>query len=262
MIAARGYLKTAAVVATALPGDGPLVLLELLLRVLRVALLLAIWRVILQGRGAVSGLTLGAVLTYTLIAQLFQDQLTCRTELTSALWQGTIAMRLLWPLNTVGQFAAEMAGYWATGFVLFSLPLLLLARPLGVNAAPAGVTAGLLFLPSMLLAILVGLALEFIFAAFLVAFAANPWTVYNLRGAISAVFSGAVLPLALLPWGLGAVFGWLPFAAQASAPLRIYTGSGNAGLLLLSQAAWAALLWPLAAMLWRSVRERLAGFGG
>ena len=37
------------------------------------------------------------------------------------------------------------------------------------------------------------------------------------------LMSGALLPLAYYPWGLGEVFAWLPFAAMAWAPLAIYT---------------------------------------
>jgi ABC-type uncharacterized transport system permease subunit len=82
-----------------------------------------------------------------------------------------------------------------------------------------------------------------------------------LRGAILGVLSGALLPLAILPWGLGKVFDWLPFASMASAPLRIYTGTGSWPVLLL-QAGWAVVLWLVAAWLWRACRERLVGYGG
>jgi hypothetical protein len=42
-------------------------------------MLLSIWRIIFAGKGTVSGMTLGAVLPYTLIAEVFGQQLTCRT---------------------------------------------------------------------------------------------------------------------------------------------------------------------------------------
>ena len=58
---------------------------------MRVAVLLSIWRLVFAGKGAVSGMTLGAVLTYTLIAEVFGEQLTCRTQLDVALWEGTVA---------------------------------------------------------------------------------------------------------------------------------------------------------------------------
>ena len=53
------------------------------------------------------------------------------------------------------------------------------------------------------------------------------------------MLSGAVIPLALLPWGLGDVLEWLPFASLAWAPLSIYTGIGDAPRLIALQVFWA-----------------------
>jgi ABC-type uncharacterized transport system permease subunit len=115
---------------------------------------------------------------------------------------------------------------------------------------------------SLILAISVGLALEFIFGALVVALEQGVWVVSQVRVALTTILSGSLLPLALLPWGLGAVFGWLPFAAMASAPLRIYTGTGDPLPLLLVQAGWSAVLWPLAHWMWQANREKLVGYGG
>lgn len=257
------YWKTASMAATVHAGDNPLFLIaDYLLRFLRVAVLIAIWRTILSGRGAVSGMTLGAVLTYTLIGEVFEEQFFLRTNLSDALWQGTIATRLLWPMGAFVQFSVEMLGYWSVGLVLFSLPLLLAAPLFGVSAAPASLQDGLLFLPSLVLAISVGLAVEFIFGSLVVVLEQPVWVIFQLRAAVGVLLSGALLPLALLPWGLEQIFGWLPFAAMASAPLRIYTGTGNALQLMLSQVAWSIILWPLARRLWDGGREKLVGYGG
>ncbi len=256
------YWKTAAMAATSFTGDSLLFLVDYLLRLIRVAVLLSIWRIVLAGRGPVSGMTLATVLTYTLIAEVFAEQLTPRTRLEEALWEGTIATRLLQPMNVVGQFAAEMWGQWAVNLALFSLPLLLLCPAFGVSPRPAGWGAAALFAVSLLLAMSVGLALEFIFGALVVAMQESVWVVAQVRRAVTLLLSGAVLPLALLPWGLGNVFQWLPFASLASTPLKLYTGTGNPLVLLPLQLAWSVLLWPLAGWMWRRYRERLAGHGG
>jgi ABC-2 type transport system permease protein len=258
----RRYLKTAAMAATGQLGEGPLFLIDYLLRFLRVAVLLALWRVILAGRGPVSGMTLPAVLTYTLVAEVFAEQLACRAGLEDVLWDGSVVTRFLRPLSMVGQFAAEMAGRWAFSFAAFSLPLLLAAGAMGVDPRPAGPAAALLFPVSLGLAVAVGLALDFLFAALMVYLEISIWLLNQLRAAAGVLLSGALIPLALLPWGLGDLFGWLPFAAMASAPLRIYTGTGPAAWLLASQLAWALLLWPLAQLLWRASRERMVSHGG
>jgi ABC-2 type transport system permease protein len=140
-------------------------------------------------------------LTYTLIAEAFADPLNARTDLDTALWEGSIATRFLRPLGLFAQFVAETVGRWLFGFGVFSLPLLLLAPLLGVNPLPASIVHGLLFVPSLALAVSVGLALEFIFAAIIVRMESSVWAVNRMRAAVNTLLSGAIVPLPLLPWG-------------------------------------------------------------
>ncbi|MFL5800654.1 MAG: ABC-2 family transporter protein [Roseiflexaceae bacterium] len=256
------YWKTAAMAAASYVGDSPLFLVDYLLRFLRVAVLLALWRVILAGKGAVSGMTIESVLTYTLIAEVLGTQLAPRTQLDWSLWEGAIVGRMLQPLGIFGQFIAEMCGKWLFELCLFSLPLLLLAPLLGVDPRPSGPAAAVLFPISLLLGISVGLALDFIFGALLVLLVLPVWAVNHIRAAVTTLLSGALLPLALLPVGVGAALAWLPFASMASAPLQIYVGTGDPLRLLTIQAGWSLVLWPLARWLWRISRERMVSYGG
>jgi ABC-2 type transport system permease protein len=256
------YWKTAAMAATSYTGDSPLFLIDYLVRLLRVTVLLAIWRVVLADKGTVSGMDLASVLTYTLIAEVFAGQLAPSTGLDWALWQGTIVGRMLQPLHLFGQFSAEAAGRWLFELCVFSVPLLLLSPLLGVNPLPASPIAAAQFCLSLALAISVGLALEFIFGALLVLLALPLWAVAQLRKALTTLLSGALLPLALLPPLVGAIFAWLPFASMASAPLQIYVGTADPLPLLLTQVAWSIILWPLATWLWRISRERMVSYGG
>jgi ABC-2 type transport system permease protein len=210
----------------------------------------------------VGGMTMGAVLTYTLVAEVFGEQLTCRAGIEDAFWEGTVVTRFLRPMGMVGQFAAEMVGRWCFTFCTFSLPLLLAAPFLRVDPTPASAGAGGLFLVSLGLAVSIGLALEFLFAALMVSMELSVWLLGNFRAAVGTLLSGALLPLALLPWGLGEVLAWLPFASMASAPLRIYTGTGDPAVLLAAQAAWAVALWPVAGWMWRVSQERMVSHGG
>jgi ABC-2 type transport system permease protein len=232
------------------------------LRLLRVLLLLSLWRTLLRPEGTTSGMTLSAVLTYTLIAEVFSRQLDIRTPLHDSLWQGDIANRFLRPMSIYGQYTAEMIGDWLLLLVLFSLPLFLMAPLFGVNPLPASVMSALLFLISLTLSVGVGLAIEFIFAALMILLENSIYAVMQIRYAITVLLSGAILPLALLPWGLGDILIWLPFASLASAPLRIYTGTGDPQFLIALQVAWILLLWPLARLLWHFNRERLVSHGG
>lgn len=258
----RQMTKTAAMEAAGNLGESRLFLIGYLMRFLRVMALLAIWHAVLGGRSAVSGMTLPATLTYTLVSEAFSELLSCRTGLEGAFWDGSITMRFLRPMSLFSQFAAEMMGPASVGLVLFSLPLLLTAPLLGVSPLPVSPAAGILFVLSLGLAVSVGLALEYLLSGVAVALELHPYTFNTVRGAIGMVLSGAFLPLAFLPWGMGKVFAWLPFAAQASAPLQIYIGTGSPLFLLAQQTGWSLLLWPLAGWLWRRNRERMVAYGG
>jgi len=258
----RGYGKTAAMAATSVAGESPIFLLDYAVRFLRVALLLSVWRIVMARHPVAGGMSLGEVLTYTLVAELFAEQFACRIGLEDSLWDGNVATRFARPMSLVEQFTSETVGKWAVGWVLCSIPLLLAAPLLGVDPWPASVAAGLLFAVSMVLSVSIGLALEFIMGALLVWFQLSPWSINRTRDAIAALVSGRVIPLALLPWGLGRAFEWLPFAAAVSAPLRIFIGAGDPLCLLAVQAAWAIGLWPVALWMWRANRQRLAGYGG
>ncbi|MBI5877470.1 MAG: ABC-2 family transporter protein [Chloroflexi bacterium] len=258
----RSFWKTAAMEAASLVGEDSLFVVQYIFRFLRVVVLLAVWRTVLEGRTEVAGMTAAAVLTYTLIAEVFAEQLAPKTDVEWALHDGGIAMRFLQPLGLVVQFGGLMFGRWWLGLALFSLPLLLAAPLLGVDPRPASLAAGLLFVPSLVLAVVVGVALEFIFAALLVYMEGSAYIVARVRVAITLVLSGALIPLRLLPWGLGDVLQWLPFAAIASAPLQIFTGTGDPPLLIGLQLFWAVMLWAFSEWFWRTSRERLVSYGG
>ncbi len=256
-----GYIKTAAMSAGDV-GDSPLFVFDYALRILRVLVLLALWRTILGGRDSTGPMSLAAVLTYTVVAEVFAEQLAVRTTLSLAFWEGTLVIRFLRPMGMVRQLASEMAGKWLISLSLFSVPLLLVTPLLGVDPRPSSLVAGGLFILSLALAILVGLALDLFFGALTVALEQPVWVIEYTRTAVATLLSGALLPLAYYPWGLGDVFSWLPFAAMAWAPLAIYTGTGEPFRLLIGQVLWVAVLWPVADWMWRSNSEKLVGYGG
>ena len=108
---AHKYSKTAGVTATRSLNDRHWGLAaDFALRLLRVLVLVALWRTLLPAKGTVSGMTLESVLTYTLISQAFSAQLSSQNGLDEDLWSGNIANRFLRPMGIHGQIVAEMVG--------------------------------------------------------------------------------------------------------------------------------------------------------
>jgi len=258
----RRYGATASLAAALGLGENGLVVFGYLLRLLRVVLLLSLWRSLFAGRGEVGGLALTEVLTYTLLSAAFAAQIDARTNLDEAIWNGTVISRLLRPVPLFGDFLAEMGGRWAFGLITFTAPLFVFAPLLGVSVAPRSPAAGGLFVISLLLAIAVGTALDFLFGSLIVWVDQSLWAVQYARAGMIVVLSGALIPLPLFPWGIGTVLSWLPFASMASAPLLIYVGGGGALPLLAGQAGWAVFLWWAATRVWNLSLPRMVSYGG
>ena len=257
----RKYWKTAMMGASS-HMESPFFLISYLMRFLQVVVLLSIWRAILADKGVVSGMTMESVLTYTLMANVLGQLLNCRTDARSSIWNGDIVVRLLRPRGLFGQYSSEMFGPYLLNLGLFSIPLFLIAPLLRVNPLPAHLGEAGWSLLSLVLAISLGLALDFIFSAWMVLLGQASDVIEGIQRMITVLLSGALIPLALLPWGIGAVLEWLPFASTASAPLRIYTGTGDPLYLISLQTGWSLALWPVVFWIWRFSRERMASHGG
>jgi len=256
------HLATVRIAAFGPLSDGPWALSTVALRFVRVLILLAIWRTLIPQGTVVSGYGLGSILTYSLVAEVFAAQLNVRTPIATALWDGTIATRFMRPMPVATQYAAEMTGEWALPALLVSAPLLLLAPLLGVDPLPASPARLPLFLASLVLAVAIGLAIDMACTVLIVRIDLGPWVLDAARAVVQAICSGAWVPLALLPFHLGALFDWLPFASAASAPLRIYTGTGDPYRLIALQAAWVVVLVVAVRAAWSASRERVVLYGG
>jgi ABC-type uncharacterized transport system permease subunit len=258
----RAHLATARIAASGPLADGLWAVFPLALRFVRVLILLAIWPALIPAGSAASGYRLATVLTYTLAAEAFAAQLNVRTSIIDALWNGSIPVRFTWPMPLATQYAAELAGEWLLPAVLVSAPLLLAAPLLGVDPRPASAVRLAWFVPSLALAVAIGVAIDMACAVLTVRIDLGPWVLNAARAVVQAICSGAWVPLALLPLHLGAVFDWLPFASAASAPLRIYAGTGDPVPLMALQALWLVVLAFAGRLAWEASRERVALYGG
>lgn len=258
----RQWRATAWLAASAHVGDSRLFVFDYAIRALRVGVLVSIWLMVVGENPAASPLPLPVLVTYTVVAEAFAHAIHLQTGLANAFWNGSLVNYFLRPSGVVRQFAAESSGRAVFDFVFFSVPLLLVAAAWGVEVLPGSLGEGLLSGVSLLLSVAVGLAIEFIAGAVAMVSEQPIWLIENVRRALSRLLSGAILPLAILPFGLGDVFAWLPFAATAWAPLAIYTGIEGAARLVVLQVAWALVLWPLALALWHWNREKVVAYGG
>ncbi len=258
----KKYLMTSQLSATR-GFDGGLfyVLSGYLLKLATMIILLLLWRSIANQGADLGALSLPQLLAYTLLASILGEQLNVVTPATTAFWEGSIISRYTRPMPVLRQMMAETIGGWLPGLMLYSLPMLLLSPALGVYLGGL-LVHGPFVLVSLLLSISLGFAMDFLFASLVIYIKNASYTAYYIRQAMITLFSGALIPFALMPWGIGRVLALLPFGSVASAPLLIAIGSDGIWRLLALQLFWNAVLWPIALWAFKSSEERMVSYGG
>jgi ABC-2 type transport system permease protein len=201
-------------------------------------------------------------LSYVVLAQILAPQLIVDTGILYSVWDGRVASRLLRPLSPFGDYLSEMLGGWVLRMLTFSLPAVGVALLLGVHLGPAQGSRAAWSLLSITLTVAVGAAVDFLFALAVVRASENMWAFRYARDSLVPLASGLIIPLGLMPWGIGKVLAWLPFASMASVPLRIYTGQGQPEALIALQAVWALALWSVTRIAWRRAAAKMVSFGG
>lgn len=233
-------------------------LAQYLLQAGGLAALLMIWRSLFLQGVDLEGMHLEQFYTYTVLSAMLAPMLNIHTPASGWLHDGTMLGLYQRPAGVFAQLAAHTVGGWGMRLLCLSLPVLVISLLYGLNMRPAS----LWFFPSLFLSVLQGFAVDFLFACLLIRLRNLEWCVHCLREALTALFTGSLIPFAVLPWGIGAFLQLSPFGTLAGAPLAIYTGLSEPGTLLAAQILWNLLLWPLAICCFAASRERMVSYGG
>ncbi len=252
------YIKTAEMTARNQTNGGVIYLLpNYLIRLVYLLPLIILWRTLMNS-GVDTGMTLSQMLSYTFISNLFGDLLNITSSLTHWIADSPLLSACQRPMTIYGNVISESLGKTFPGLILFSLPMLLIAPFLGINATPVS----LWFIPSLILCISLGFAVEFIFGALLVYMINTSWIINSIRNAVIWLFSGAVLPFSILPSGLDKIMKYQPLGSLAGAPLSIYTGIESPIKIVCTQVIWNLILWPISILVFNKARERMVSNGG
>jgi len=254
----RKYTKTAHLSFLERTNGGLLYLLPgIFIKICTLIALVYLWRVVMSS-GVDVGMSLGQMLTYAYVSAILADMLVVQTAASGWLSEGVLLKLYGRPLPVFGQLAAQTVGGWIPELLLFSLPMLLLAPVFGVSLIPASPY----FLLSLLLCISLGFAVDLLFACLSIKLRNMNWLIGRMRMAIIAIFSGTVIPIRLLPFGLAEVMKYQPFASLGGAPLTIFVGSADIPETLLLQVAWNLVIWPVAVLVWKKSQEGMVSYGG
>lgn len=227
-------------------------------RLVRMAILIAVFRSLPPNEG----MSFTQMLTYTVLASALSEQLYFDTPATTALWEGSIVGRFTRPVPVLSDLVAETIGRWFPSLIFYTVPVCVAASFFGVRLLPPNTVRGLLFIVSLLLSISLGFAVDFIFSSIAMRLKNGCWAALAVREAVTALFSGLLVPFALLPKGLADVLSLLPFGSLAGAPLSIFVGTGDPFRLIGFSLFWNVVLWPTSvASFWKS-RDKMISYGG
>jgi len=254
----RKYITTAAIAMKGQTNGGIIYMFpNILVNLMYLLPLMFLWRVIATD-GADVGMTLQRLLTYTYINALLSQMLVVRTMASSWSYEGELINLYARPASIFGQIIAQTVGTWVPMLLIFSLPMLVIAPLFGISVTPATMW----FFPALLLCISLGFAIDFIFACITIRLKSMAWLGHSIRMAVVSLFSGTVIPFALLPFGLTRFFEFQPFGSLGGAPLSLFVGTTNPARIILTQVAWNLILWPVAIFYFAKSKEKQVSYGG
>ena len=252
------YIKTARMSSQNITNGGILYLFPgYLLRIIYLLPLLLLWRSLVGG-GVDVGMSLTQMLTYTYMGTVLSEVLVVRTPASSWLYEGLIISLYQRPMSILSHLAAQTIGGWMPRLLYFTLPMLIAAPFFGVTLY----IHSLWFIPSLVLCVSLGFAVDFLFACLTIRMKNASWVVYVIRAAVVSLLSGSVIPFEVLPWGMGKVLQLQPLGSLAGAPLSIYTGIARPIPIVAAQLIWNIVLWPAAIIVFAKSQERMVSYGG
>jgi ABC-2 type transport system permease protein len=208
---------------------------ELFTQVLTMAIMSFFWRAVYASAGgglmtqasaqsAIGGLTLQQTLNYVLLAQVLAPMVESRFifHMGFMLREGYIAVDLARPVDMQARYGAENVAELLTDLTI-KAPLLLVAWLLFGLQLPANPLTWGAFVVALLLGRVVFFCFNWMFAS-LAFYTTETWGLSVLYEGLAKFFSGALLPLAILPGWLQTAAYALPFAQMLYVPVALLSG--------------------------------------
>lgn len=236
--------------------------------VVKTCVMLAVWMAVYRQRSTIAGFDYPMMITYLLISQALNNiygfHNAAERLITGKIQKGTIGFDLLKPVDFTTARLAENLGQTAIqiGFAVVTLLGFKLFVP--ELSAPASGVHALLFIVSSCTGFFIMFFVS-LMSGLLAFWLMNSWGLRNAKNAIVNFFSGALVPIALLPGWMQAVMNVLPFKNIIYVPVMIYMGQYDVHTALLNiglQLFWVVALWMLAKALFGLAIRRVSINGG
>lgn len=225
-----------------------------------------LWKTVFQERNELAGFTMAEMTSYVILSKVLASQFWGGINQTFAGWiySGAIGSELLRPVSLFVSLFSRRVGEFGFYIIFKAIPLIIVSYFTLGGSGPAGMVNLLLFLLSVLVALVIMFYVEMI---------VGMWCFYTLfhypltyiKRAILELLSGGVVPLFLFPDAVAKVLNFLPFAGLVSIPVNIYLGKYSLreyGIYILIQIFWAAVMCLAAHGFYRHVIKKVVVQGG
>ncbi len=236
--------------------------------VVKICVMLAVWMAVYRQRSTIAGFDYPMMVTYLLVSQTVNNVYGFKNDaerlISKRILDGSIVFDLLRPVGFVNARLAENAGQTVLQAVFSGLTLLCFKLFLPELSGPASLVYCLLFAVSMCAGFFIMFSVSAI-SGLLAFWLMNNWGLRSAKAAIVNFFSGALVPIAMMPGWMQGVMEALPFKNIVYVPTMIYMGQYDIRETFVRigmQIFWAAVMWLLAKALYGLAIRRVSINGG
>lgn len=241
------------------------VVVEFIVQILLMLVFVSFWRAVYASTPVLGGLDVNQAINYILLAQIVAPLAQSRLvfEFGDLLRRGAVATELLRPVDFQARYAIEALTSLGV-FVVQKLPLLVIAWALLGLRLPSQAAPWAAFGLSLLLGSMVLFLTDWIFAC-LAFYSTETWGLSVVKIAVATFFSGALVPLPMMPAWLRSIALALPFSQGVAVPVSFLSGvtpASELGPVLLQQAIWVIGLGLASRLIFRQAVRKVTVQGG
>jgi ABC-type uncharacterized transport system permease subunit len=203
------------------------------------------------------------IIAYVALARVIDNATSANLEdwIGERIRRGTIVNELKKPASLRLQMYFYQLGRSSFKLVVRGVPALTVGI-LFLNVGLPSILNGFLFALSLFLTLNLAISLSYM-TSMLVFWTKVAWSLRMMRTMVAGLFSGAMIPLYLVPENIRRLFYLTPFPSMVDGPISIYQGTAESiPQVFGTQLLWIIILSVSAELLWRKAKKRLTVQGG
>ncbi len=220
----RAYGAIAAIVPKMFMAYSIWVWMSWFVNIIAVVILVAFWRAVFSNTSTVGGLDLDTTINYLLLAMIFRAGTNTQVlyDIGELMRDGKIGLALLRPIDMQATFYIQTVASMGLD-ILLNLPLALFAWLVYGLSLPGDPLVWLAFLVTLLLGNAVMFCFDWIIGC-VGFYSTEIWGLSVLRYGFGMFFSGALIPLDMMPDWLRTIATVLPFSQALYLPVSVLSG--------------------------------------